>query len=264
MKKQGNLLKMRSVLSDPVKYFLFSREDELEMNSLIGKEICLRYLNQINCIKCGRKTNKSFAQGFCFPCFRSAPEAEECVLRPELCRAHEGIARDMEYAQQHCLNDHYVYLSFTSGVKVGVTRYTQIPTRWIDQGATAAIPIAKTPNRYTAGFIEVTLKRHFADRTNWRLMLKGVEMEIDLREVKRKAQSFLPPELSGYFIEEDELNEISFPVEKAPEKITSINLNKTPYFSDTLVGIKGQYLIFESSSVLNVRTYGGYFVELEY
>lgn len=264
MKIQGNLLKMRSILSNPVKYYLFSEKDELEVNTLIGSEISMRYLDKINCIKCGRKTSKSFAQGFCFPCFRSAPEAEECVLRPELCRAHEGIARDMEYAREHCLNDHYVYLAITSGLKVGVTRHTQIPTRWIDQGASAAIPIARTPNRYTAGLIEVSLKRHFADKTNWRTMLKGVEIDIDLKDAKDKVKSLLPPELSEYLLEESELIEIHYPVEKAPDKITSINLNKTPYFSGTLLGIKGQYLIFSDGSVFNIRTYAGYLVELAY
>lgn len=264
MKIQGNLFKMSAVLNNPVEYFLFSGEKELKMNTLIGKEISLSYLGQINCIKCGRKTNKSFAQGFCFPCFRSAPETEECVLRPELCRAHEGVARDMDYAQKHCLNEHFVYLSFTSGVKVGVTRHTQIPTRWIDQGAIAAIPIAKTPNRYTAGLIEVALKEHFADKTNWRSMLKGAEILIDLKEEKKKVQSLLPSELSSFYIKEDELRKIHFPIEKTPEKITSINLDKTPYISDKLVGIKGQYLIFKSDYVLNIRTYGGYLVELNY
>lgn len=264
MKIQGNLHKMRAVLANPVEYHLSLGETEIEMNNLIGKEIRLRYLGQINCIKCGRKTSKSFAQGFCYPCFRSAPEAEECVLRPELCRAHLGIARDMNYAKEHCLIDHFVYLSFTSGVKVGVTRYTQIPTRWIDQGAIAAIPVAKTPNRYTAGLIETVLKKYFADKTNWRTMLRGVEMKIDLIEEKKKIRSYLPSELLPYFMEENNYNEIHFPIKNTPEKITSISLDKTSYISDILLGIKGQYLIFRENSVLNIRTYGGYFVELEY
>jgi hypothetical protein len=264
MKIQGNLLKMKTLLANPVEYFLSLGKTEIKMNSLLDKEISIRFLNQINCIKCGRKTSKSFAQGFCFPCFRSAPETEECVLRPELCRAHEGIARDMEYARQHCLNDHFVYLSFTSGVKVGVTRQSQIPTRWIDQGAIAAITIAKTPNRHTAGMIEVTLKEYFADKTNWRAMLKGAELNIDLKDEKKKTQMYLPPDLSTYLIKEDKITEIFYPVKRALDKIASINLDKTPYISDILIGIKGQYLIFSSNSVLNVRTYGGYLVELEY
>jgi hypothetical protein len=266
MKIQGNLLKMRTVQTDPVQYYLSLAGQEIEMNTLIGKKIHFRYLNEIHCIKCGRKTSKSFAQGFCYPCFRSAPETEECVLRPELCRAHEGIARDMDYARQHCLNDHYVYLSFTSGLKVGVTRQSQIPTRWIDQGAVAAIPIAKTPNRYTAGLIEVALKKHFADKTHWRTMLKDIEPDIDLIRMKREIPQFLPAELSGYYLEVDEPEQIHYPLDpdKIPLKVSSINLEKTPGISDTLVGIKGQYLIFEHDSVLNVRTYGGYLVELEF
>lgn len=264
MKIRGNLHKMRAILNNPVKYYLSLGETEIEMNTLIGAEIKLHFLHQINCIKCGRKTSKSFFQGYCFPCFRSTPETEECVLRPELCRAHEGIARDMDYAREHCLNDHFVYLSFTSGVKVGVTRQSQIPTRWIDQGAIAAIPIAKTPNRFTAGLIEVALKKHFADKTNWRNMLKGAVLNVDLKKERNRVQSYLSPELSTYFIEDGKLSEIQYPVNNSPEKITSINLDKVPYISDILTGIKGQYLIFQSNSVLNVRTHGGYLVELEY
>lgn len=264
MKANGNLHKMRTLLKNPVEYFLLLSEREIQMNSLIGNEIKLQFLHQINCIKCGRNTSKSFAQGFCYPCFRSAPETEECVLRPELCRAHEGIARDMEYARMHCLNDHFVYLSFTSGVKVGVTRQSQIPTRWIDQGAIAAIPIAKTPNRYTAGLIEVALKEHFADKTNWRGMLKGVNMDVDLRDLKKKVLSYLPSELSTYYLEDDKVQEINYPFDHSLEKVGSINLDKTPYISDILIGIKGQYLLFRNNNVLNVRTHGGYLVQLEY
>ena len=149
---------MQTSLDDKIQYFLPIGENKIFMNELIGRKIEFSFNGQINCIKCGRLTNKSFHQGYCFRCFRTAPETEECVLRPELCRAHEGIARDIEFAKNHCLKDHYVYLALTSGLKVGVTRKTQIPTRWIDQGATEAIIIAQTPNRYLAGVIEVNLK----------------------------------------------------------------------------------------------------------
>ena len=163
----GSVRKMKSELSETVKYSLPIGEKELEMNDFLGKEISLEYMGEIHCIKCGRKINKSFSQGFCYPCFTKAPETEECVLRPELCRAHVGVARDMEYATKHCLTEQVVYLSLTSGLKVGVTRGSQVPVRWIDQGAVKAIELARTPNRFTAGELEVALKAHMSDKTNW-------------------------------------------------------------------------------------------------
>lgn len=262
MKYHGNLLKMRSENQEKVHYFLELGPEEIAMNDLIGENIELKYLHQINCIRCGRKTSKSFAQGYCFPCFQSAPETEECVLRPELCRAQEGIARDMEYAKEHCLIDQFVYLSFTSGLKVGVTRSTQIPTRWIDQGATAAIRIARTPNRYTAGLIEVALKNYYADKTNWRNMLKDTEVTVDLEAERTNAQNYLSSELAQYALEGDSITFLEYPVQEIPEKINSLNLDKNDIITGKLVGIKGQYLIFETGGVLNVRSYGGYLVDL--
>ena len=166
MEYTGNIKKMESRHGGPICYHLPLGDHRVEMNALIGKELNLDYHDKINCIRCGRETRKSFAQGFCYPCFTTAPETEECVLRPELCQAHKGIARDMEYAQKHCLSEQVVYLSLTSGLKVGVTRHTQVPTRWIDQGAVKAIELARTPNRFYAGLIEVALKAHIQDKTN--------------------------------------------------------------------------------------------------
>jgi len=161
MVKVGNIKKMSIVVNNGIAQYKFIiGEEKIELNQLIGHQFTLKYLNKINCIKCGKETNKSFAQGYCYSCFFSAPETEECVLRPELCQAHNGIARDINFAKKNCLIDHYVYLANTSGVKVGVTRNTQIPTRWLDQGAEQAIKLAKTPNRYLAGLIEVELKKN--------------------------------------------------------------------------------------------------------
>ena len=116
----------------------------VELNPLINKKIKFSFSGDIYCIKCNNKIKKTFAQGYCFPCFRDAPETSECILRPELCRAHEGESRDMEGSQKHCLTDQHVYMSFTGNLKIGVTRHTQIPTRWIDQGAIKAIILCTT------------------------------------------------------------------------------------------------------------------------
>jgi hypothetical protein len=262
MQVLGNLLKMRSILNvEKVGYYLPLSENEIFLNDFVGKNLELSYHGQINCIRCGRETSKSFGQGYCFPCFTSAPETEDCVFRPELCRAHEGIARDMDYARKHCLIEHFVYLSFTGTLKVGVTRNTQIPTRWIDQGATAAIIIASTPNRYTAGLIEVALKQIFADKTNWRNILKDITLQTDLIKEKETAINYLPAPLKSYALTRHEITNINYPVSYYPPRIISADFNKTPYISGILTGIKGQYLIFGNGAVVNIRKHGGYLIE---
>lgn len=263
MEYTGNLHKMRTELNKPVDYYLTLENQEIHINDFLGSELKLEYTGEINCVKCGRKINKSFSQGFCYPCFKTAPETEECVLRPELCLAHEGIARDMEYAEKHCLNDHFVYLSLTSGIKVGVTRYSQVPTRWIDQGAIKAIKLAKTPNRYTAGLIEVALKEHMADKTNWRNMLTNkITTNHSLSEVKEFVKTKLRLELKHYILDDNSITEIVFPHLEVPSKVASLNFDKTPVIQGILTGIKGQYLIFNNKSVLNIRKFGGYKVTL--
>lgn len=263
MKKQGALLKMRSEFGSPIKYFLKLGDDQILMNELLGKEITIKYLDQIHCIRCGRETKKSFHQGYCYPCFRTAPETDDCILRPELCRAHEGISRDMEWSEKNCLQDHIVYLAVSSGLKVGITRFSQVPTRWIDQGASRAIKIAQVPNRYTAGQLEVNLKKHFADKTNWRNMLTNkIEENTDLLEMKSKAKELVKKEYQKYFIDDNEVTEMDFPVLSYPDKVNSISLDKEDGFTEKLIGIKGQYLIFESGKVFNIRKHNGYEVIL--
>jgi hypothetical protein len=263
MEYTGNLRKMRTVLDEPVQYFLPLGEEEIELNGLIGHELEMHYLGQIHCIRCGRETRKSFAQGYCYPCFTTAPETEDCVLRPELCRAHEGISRDMDYAREHCLIEHVVYLSLTSGIKVGVTRNTQVPTRWIDQGAVQAIELARTPNRYTAGRLEVALKAHMADKTNWRKMLTGTGPEdLDLEKERERISALVPGDLQPYLLGGSSILKIPYPVEAYPEKIKSLNFDKQEVVQGVLVGIKGQYLIFSENRVINIRKFGGYSIRL--
>lgn len=263
MNLSGNLHKMHTHLSEEVIYSLNFKNERIVLNELLGKPISIEFTGEIYCIKCGRKTNKSFSQGFCYPCFRTAPETEECVIRPELCKAHEGIARDMEYAKNHCLIDHFVYLSLTSGVKVGVTRNTQIPTRWIDQGAIQAIKLAQTPNRYTAGLIEIALKQYLPDKTNWRNMLTGKKItEINLNVIKQNTVSLLNEKLSSFLTSDNKITHIHYPLPEIPLKVVSLNFDKTPLIKGILTGIKGQYLIFDNRAVLNVRKFGGYQVNL--
>ncbi len=264
MRYNGTLLKMETKLVNPIEYELPIGDELVYMNHLIGKYIAFKWLKEIYCVACGRKTNKSFAQGFCYPCFLNAPETSECIFRPELCRAQDGIARDMEWAENHCLQDHIVYLAISSGIKVGVTRSGQIPTRWIDQGAWQAIKLAKTPNRYTAGLIEVALKEHISDRTNWQRMLKNQLIEgVDLTIAKKDMIAHLPSDLQNYISEENDITEINYPVNEYPEKVKSLSFDKLGEIAGRLWGVKGQYLIFDDGTVVNMRKHTGYMVELE-
>ncbi len=261
----GTIKKMQSALYENVSYSLPVGEEKVDMNSLIGKELSLEYLNEIFCIGCGRRTKKSFAQGYCYPCLLNSPETDKCILHPEMCQAHEGISRDMEWSKTRCLQDHFVYLSDTTGLKVGVTRATQVPTRWIDQGATRAIIIARAPNRFIAGTIEVFLKTHFADKTNWRNMLTNKQQTVpDLLKEKKRASGIMPEEFREYLIDDAKITSVNFPVREYPEKVTTLTFDKTPLINGVLKGIKGQYLIFDGGRVLNVRRHNGYKIRLQF
>jgi hypothetical protein len=261
MQLEGNIIKMRTELETPVNYFLRIGENEIPMNDFIGREISMNFTGQINCISCGKQTKTSFGQGFCYNCLQTAPEASESIMRPELSKAHLGIARDLEWAEKHDLIDHVVYLAVSSEVKVGVTRHHQIPTRWIDQGASSAIKIATTPNRHIAGVIEVFLKKYFTDKTNWRSMLKNEIKDVNLTEEKQKVHDLLPRELRNYFETNNEITEIEYPVFSFPKNIKSIGFDKTSKIEGELKGIKGQYLIFKNDLVLNIRKHNGYYIQ---
>ena len=264
MEASGNLSKMKTrIEGNQVEYHLQLAEEQIKMNDFIGKEITLQYQHQINCVACGKKTSKSFAQGFCYNCFQTAPEAEDCVLKPETCRAHLGEARDLEFAEKHCLIPHYVYLAVASGIKVGITRNTQIPTRWIDQGAWKAVIVAEVPNRHIAGVMEVFLKEFYADKTNWRSMLKNELAEnIDVLAEKQKAIERLPEELKQYVKHDEALWELNYPVMDFPLKPKSLSFDKEAEISGVLKGIKGQYLLLDQDRVLNIRKHNGYLVSL--
>lgn len=259
---EGNLEKMTTVLGDPIQYYL-SLSEEICLNDFIGKEIVLKWEGRINCTNCGEITKKSFGQGFCYSCFINSPQAAECILRPELCRAHLGEGRDPEWEEKYHNQPHVVYLAASSAVKVGVTRATQVPTRWIDQGASSAIRLAEVPNRYEAGRIEVSLKEFFTDKTSWQRMLKNeTDDSIDLEEEKWSLEGQLPQDITDYFSENDEIIELHFPVLEYPEKVKSIGFDKIPTIHGKLMGIKGQYLILEGGLVLNIRKHTGYYVEI--
>ena len=257
---RGFLGKMPTNYADTIEYKIPFLEGTV--NEYLGKELQIRYTGLIKCQNCGTPTKKSFGEGFCYPCFANAPQAAECIIRPELCQAHEGIGRDVEWEDKHHNQPHVVYLALSSAVKVGVTRSTQVPYRWIDQGASSAIKIAEVPYRQLAGQIEVALKEHFTDKTNWQRMLKNEVIEADLVDEKWELEGLLPMDLAEFMSEDDEIIDLNYPVLQYPEKVKSVNLDKAPIITGTLVGIKGQYLIFEDNRVFNVRRHTSYEVDI--
>ncbi|TKG93559.1 DUF2797 domain-containing protein [Puteibacter caeruleilacunae] len=261
----GNLRKMVSIQGDPIQYALPLGDSLVNLNDHIGSSIKLHFNGTINCVCCGKKIKKTYNQGFCFQCFQTAPEADESIVKPELSKVHLGIARDLNWAQTHDLIDHYVYIAVSSDLKIGVTRHHQIPTRWIDQGASYAIKVAKVPNRHVAGIMEVWFKKYYKDKTNWRAMLTNqVNNSFDLKEEKYRALELLPAELKQYSSDDDSVTVLNYPVEEFPTKINSLSLDKENTIEKKLIGIKGQYLLFEGGDVLNIRKHNGYFVEIEY
>ena len=256
---------MRTQLGDPVQYTLLMNGEPLVMNDLIGQSVTLRFDGQINCVNCGRLTKKSYSQGFCYPCMIKSPQNSECIIRPELCRAHLGEGRDVAWEKRNHLQPHVVYLAQTDAVKVGVTRDTQVPTRWIDQGAWRALRIAEVPYRYLAGQIEVALKSHFTDKTNWRSMLTDKTNEaVDLPTYGQEVAEQIPEELREYYCGNASITDIHYPVLQYPTKVKSVGLEKNPEVEGRLTGIRGQYLMLGDGRVLNVRNHSGYYVQLSY
>ncbi|QIE60194.1 DUF2797 domain-containing protein [Rasiella rasia] len=261
MQYEGVLTKMQTENGAPIQYYLVFKTDFLHVNQLLDKNITITFL-RYECLNCGLE-KKIYRQGFCYDCFYEIPQAADWIMRPELSTAHlDKEDRDLEYEKKVQLQPHIVYLANSSNVKVGVTRKTQVPTRWIDQGAHEAIEIVEVPNRYLAGITEVALKEHVGDKTNWRTMLKNEVQDADLVTWREKLKPFIPEEAIPYFIENNTETHLEFPVLKYPVKLKSLNLDKTPTYNGVLKGIKGQYLIFEDDTVFNVRSNEGYVVAI--
>lgn len=272
----GNLRKM------PVKpgedgqaaqYSLLIGDKKIPLNPLLGTHISLEYTGIINCVNCGRKTKKSFNQGHCFPCMKKLASCDSCIVKPELCHYHEGTCREPEWGKANCMSPHIVYLANSSGLKVGITRKNQVPTRWLDQGATQALPIFEVPTRRLAGLVEVGLAKHVADKTDWRKMLKGTADKLDLAVKAEELLGAAPEALedlpleAGQAIQRLEATDadwdFEFPVEQHPDKVKSMTFDKLDKVEGILQGIKGQYLILDTG-VINIRRHGGYEVTFSY
>lgn len=272
-KLSGQLTKMAVTLpaATEAQYDMRIGDQNMPMNALVGKTITLNYQGEINCLNCQRKTKKSYSGGFCFPCSQKLAQCDLCFMKPETCHYEQGTCREPEWGEAVCMQDHIVYLANSSGLKVGITRINQVPTRWIDQGATQAIPIFRVKTRYQSGLVEVMFKNHVSDRTDWRKMLKGDAEPLDLTmerdrlvaecadEIKTLQQQFGDDAIQ--FLPAEPVVTIRYPVEHYPSKVTSLNFDKTPEITAELQGIKGQYLIFDKG-VINIRKFSGYQIEM--
>jgi hypothetical protein len=272
MMNTGALRKMTAQLDEAgnIEYQLPVGKNSLALNALIGKQVNITFDGAINCSHCGRKTKKSYSQGFCYPCMQKLAQCDMCIMKPETCHYEQGTCREPEWGETNCMIPHYVYLANTSGLKVGITRHTQIPTRWIDQGATQALPIFKVQSRIQSGLVEIALAEFIADKTNWRAMLKGNAKPIDLKAIAKDLVPQISEKLADIQLKygqnaveqlDEDVVELNFPVSQFLTKISSFNLDKTPEISDVLLGIKGQYLIFENG-VINIRKYTSYQVSV--
>lgn len=267
----GQMHKMEGRLDRPVTYLLPLGRDKVPLNDLLEQRLRLRFNGRILCVGCGRLTRRSFNQGYCYPCFQKLAQCDACIISPERCHYHDGSCREPVWADEFCMQDHIVYLANSSGLKVGITRASQIPTRWIDQGAVQALAVLRVRSRQQSGFAEVMFRRHITDRTNWREMLKGVPGEVDLAAERDR----LIAECEGEI--EDLRNQfglqaisiltgveevaIAYPLRSAPATLAAFNLDKEPVVEGTLLGMKGQYLIFDTG-VINIRKYTGYDITL--
>ncbi|OUR97464.1 hypothetical protein A9Q84_08975 [Halobacteriovorax marinus] len=261
----GNILKMKSALEVPVQYHLPIGDELLDMNALIGKKIKLSFDGRINCISTGEKISKSYNQGYSYKASQTLAACDLCILKPELCHYADGTCREPEWGLKHCFVPHIVYLSVSSHLKIGITRETQIPTRWIDQGATYALPILRVTDRFTSGLIEKEIAKTLSDKTNWRKMLMNEVDEINLIDARENLFEEFADLLDDFDAEdlESEVVSIEFPVNEYPEKVKSLGFDKNPEIEGVLNGIKGQYLILDCG-VLNLRKHQGYYITIEY
>lgn len=246
---------------EPVNYYLKIDDEKMPLNEWLGKELTISYEGQKNCIACGRKTNKTFNSGYCYPCFTSLPENDLCIVKPHECHYEQGTCRDASFGEMHCMIPHYVYLALSSDVKVGLTRKNNELKRWVDQGAIRAIPIAELPTRRMAGELEVHLSQYLPDKTNWRKMLKGDVQEVDLLSLRDEIYAHFPEVFKPFQYREDEWVDITYPILESLDKISSLSLDKQESITGKLIGVKAQYLIFDSG-VFHTRKHAGYQVKV--
>ncbi|HCO10506.1 MAG TPA: DUF2797 domain-containing protein, partial [Gammaproteobacteria bacterium] len=112
---KGIIRKMSARLEDTVAYSLRLGDHLVPANELVEKQVRLEFTGAIFCVNCGRKSSKSFNQGFCFPCFQKLAACDSCIIHPERCHFDQGTCREPAWGEQFCMQDHIVYLANSSG-----------------------------------------------------------------------------------------------------------------------------------------------------
>ncbi|HAK53369.1 MAG TPA: DUF2797 domain-containing protein [Gammaproteobacteria bacterium] len=255
--------------NDPIDYYLKLDDERLHLNPHIGANVTLTWTGTITCISCGNETRKSYSQGHCYPCFKKLASCDLCVVSPERCHYDAGTCRDPDWGESFCMQQHLVYLANSSGIKVGITKEANLPTRWIDQGAVQAIPVIAVQTRQQSGFVEVAFKNHISDKTQWQRMLKADAPHIDMQKIRDDLLATIEPELDAlrqrFGIQAiqpltGDTQIFHYPVQQYTTKVSSMSFDKTPDVGGALLGIKGQYLIFDTG-VINLRKFTGYEIE---
>lgn len=263
---KGYLQELDPIIEDTLTYSLVGKEFRVPLNIHLGDVLELRHNGLKECIHCGRNVHKLYQNGYCFPCVRSLAVCDSCIIKPELCHFSQGTCRDESYGLSQCFIPHYVYLAFSSHVKVGITRKGRQFRRWADQGASAAILLAEVPDRKTAGEMEAFLRTFMSDKTDWRKMLKIKDpIDVSLSEMKQHVVQRLSEPFQRYLLwTENEVYRLKYP--RLPDcevNLSAFNLDKTSVVSGKLQGIKGQYLLL-NTGVLNIRKFAGYHIELSW
>ena len=273
----GNLRQLQMTACKPVGYMLhFNQHPPILLNDHLGKTMTFQFSNYIQCIHCGRKAKQSFNQGYCFVCFRKLARCDHCMIKPELCHFANGTCREPDWGTRVCMKKHIVYMSYTSGIKIGITRKINLPMRWLDQGATLALPLFEVKTRLHSGLIEVILKQYFNDRTQWKKMLQYCHYHTNLTDLWNtfltqhqdalQAQFNKSPRLNNHLpasiAQYHPISQFHYPRLDATINYTAVNITKKPEFSGRLLGMKGQYLLFDTG-VLNIRKHTGYYVSLQ-
>ncbi len=258
----GHIKDLQTTYATPINYQLVIGEEKIPLNNLLNKELRITFLHEIRCIECGRITKKSFNNGFCYPCFQKLPQNDLCFVKPHTCHYHLGTCRDNSFAENYCNTPHYVYLSFTNELKVGITQKERLKFRWIDQGAIKALPIALVPDRKTAGELEFFLSKYIPDKTNWRKMLLGEFSEIDFLAKVAEIKQIIPEGYQPYILTESMFSEFIYPQSEQILKVNSLSFAKDDIIEGKLIGIKGQYLILVNG-VFSLKKHLGYKVNFK-
>ena len=262
---EGPLVKLVSAPTDPASYTLCVDTEPaktLPLNAVLGRGVEIRFLDRITCRYCASVTKKSYGEGYCYPCFKHLARCDLCVVSPDRCHYHLGTCREPTWGESFCMQPHRVYLANTTGPKVGITRAGHELVRWIDQGASQGLLMCAARTRRLAGLVEVSFAEHITDRTDWRRLVSRDTAPVDLMGLREELKSKLGPLPEGVsWLQGQAPITLRYPMRRYGGKIRRLLLNKEPVVRGNLLGVKGQFLLFDHG-VFNVRQHTSYHVRV--